>query len=102
MRLIDADALKENMGEQPLNWNNSPEEIQEMFDWNNFTQLIDEAPTIEAEQVRHGHWILIKPADIDHNITVECSVCGAGDTHAEGVKVPYCWKCGTKMDEVSE
>ena len=52
--------------------------------------------------VRHGHWILIKPADIDHNITVECSVCGAGDTHAEGIKVPYCWKCGTKIDEVSE
>ena len=55
-------------------------------------------PTIEAEPVRHGEWICIGDYDCDNNAPFECSNCHAGDTHAKGVRVPYCWKCGAKMD----
>ena len=101
MRLIDADALKESMGEPPLNWNNLPEEIQEMFDWNNFTQLIDDAPTIEAEPVRHGQWIL---PDVCYE-DIECSVCHAymplPISFDYRPTYKYCPMCGAKMDEVT-
>ena len=64
---------------------------------------IDDAPTIEVQPERHGHWI---PADIYHEDVYICSVC-----HAE-ITVPinfdyrptykYCPMCWAKMDEVSE
>lgn len=58
-------------------------------------------PNVDAEPVRHGHWIIhvdeLSPADS----TQECSAC-----HGEewlGIKHEnYCPNCGAKMDEVSE
>lgn len=51
MRLIDADALLEDIGEEPMNWTNSPEEIQEYSDWKQTVAIINSAPTIEAVNV---------------------------------------------------
>lgn len=59
-------------------------------------QNIEDAPTIDAEPVRHGHWIIhvdeLSPADS----TQECSVC-----HGEEWLVikheNYCPNCGAKM-----
>lgn len=51
MRLIDADKLKEEIGECPENWLDSPEEMQAVDDWNGFMNVIDCAPTIEAVNV---------------------------------------------------
>lgn len=53
-RLIDADALLKDIGEEPMNWTNSPEEIQEYIDWKRTVAIINSAPTIDAEPV---HWI---------------------------------------------
>ena len=109
MRLIDADALKESMGECPLNWNDSPEEIQETFDWHNFMRLIDEAPTIESEPVRHAHWVgwtathWTKKYDdygdpiFKEHTYYQCSKCRRRTV----IKSAYCPACGCKMDEVS-
>ena len=44
-----------------------------------------------------GEWIPIGEPDKDNNQQVECSNCHAGDLHAVGVEVPYCWKCGADM-----
>lgn len=59
--------------------------------------LIENAPTIDAESVRHGYWI--KPTVIDgraFNIP-HCSVCNevpcGVDEHTN-----YCPHCGAKMD----
>ncbi len=46
MRLIDADKLKEEIGECPENWLDTPEEMQAVDDWKNVMELIDAAPTI--------------------------------------------------------
>ena len=58
---------------------------------------IEAMPTVEAEPVIHGKWICIFEPDENDNVLCNCSVCGAGDSHAKDAVVPYCWKCGAKM-----
>lgn len=50
MRLIDADALKENIGECPENWTDTPEEVQRQNDWFRVMDEIDSAPTLYMPQ----------------------------------------------------
>lgn len=78
MRLVDADAL--------LKGKQDHEMISTHIIWN--------APTIEAEPIRHGKWIFLENWE-----TFECSVCGRG---AIRNNYPYCMWCGAKMDEVTE
>lgn len=61
-------------------------------------EFLNKFPTIDAEPVRHGHWIWVK----DH---WECSICrGNRFTHdiMLGLDAAYCSRCGAKMDEVGE
>lgn len=81
MRLIDADALTEK-----VRCTNRYFDVK--FD-------IDEAPTIDAEPVRHGHWVANRLCDF-----WGCSCCGES-TFLES-DYQYCPNCGAKMDEVSE
>lgn len=73
-RLIDADALLEDIGEEPMNWTNSPEEIQEYCDWKQTVAIINSAPTIDAVEV------------------VRCKDCRYG--HATQMLGETCWHCG--------
>ena len=54
-------------------------------------KLIEEAPTIDAEPVRHGRWI-----KLDRDIAV-CSECGRHENALLVDSYPYC-HCGAKMD----
>lgn len=54
-------------------------------------EKLDDAPTIEAEPVKHGHWI------VDEDGNIKCSECGH-----HGVGDNYCERCGAKMDEVTD
>ncbi len=47
MRLIDADALKETIGECPENWTDSPEEIVAFNTWHRIMDDIDSTPIID-------------------------------------------------------
>ena len=49
MRLIDADALLLEFGEEPLNWTNSDSEIQAQRDYRLFTKIVKDAPTIDIK-----------------------------------------------------
>ena len=60
-------------------------------------ECIDNVPTADVKPVVRGEWIPIGEPDKDNNQQVECSHCHAGDLHAVGVEVPYCWKCGADM-----
>lgn len=78
MRFVDADALKERFGERPYNWTDSPEEIQEVLDWDIAMSNIDEAPTIDAipiEWLSERHRKCCEEADTDlmDAITVLCN-----------------------------
>lgn len=94
MRLIDADALKEQIPE-------TREDIFEncrrctLLDASEVLRIIDEAPTIEAEPTRHGRW---KGKPIAGYSTVKCSECGCVFMENSG-KWNYCPHCGAKMDE---
>ena len=85
MRLIDADAL--TMVTEFID--GEKHEYFEKFE-------IDDAPTIEAEPIRHGHWIYTErgfPLAYGYN---RCSVCG----RSIGLdSTDYCPHCGAKMDE---
>lgn len=93
-RLIDADALKVELGDRRLD-----HDFCIYGDEATVRDFIDDAPTIEAEPVRHGKWIPVGEPDDNDNVHAQCSVCGHGDTYSKGLKVPYCWFCGAKMDE---
>lgn len=75
-----------------------------------FNRIIDNQPTIEAEPVKHGRWVL---TDVKHVVTsrlegdipqtLTCSLCGF--KHEFSYKYGYsciwhyCPNCGAKMSE---
>lgn len=70
-----------------------------------FMADIDNAPTVDAEPIRHGHWIQREKCEdyeSTHDYRYECSNCGYSDIHDSTIEVPYCWHCGAKMDEVED
>ena len=85
VRLIDANALKTSF-----------EEDGHLSTY--IEEFIDNAPTIDAEPVRHGRWIQNKTLPAYHR----CSICGV--THKtqkscnKYLTLRYCSQCGAKMD----
>ena len=90
-RLIDANALLEDFGEEPMVWNDSEAEIQERNDWRTYTRMVKNAPTVDAVEVVHGRWI--------HKGAwhIECSECKHILAHIGEAK-NYCPNCGAKME----
>ena len=97
-RLIDANKLLEELGEEPLVWSGLEEEIQARNDWRMFKNLVESQPTVDAVEVVHGRWEEDKPPKhyifTGVNVIYRCSECNnrfVHDTH-------YCPNCGAKMD----
>ena len=93
MRLIDADALRERM------YHDAFETDSDMQKWDSgcwirykmFENALEEAPTVDAELVRHGLWVK------DKYPLYSCSECGAIYQFI-GYGYNYCPECGSKMD----
>lgn len=64
------------------------------------TEDIEKLPALDVAPVVHARWIYSGDMDSDGNSQGYCSRCGAGDKHRADLKnfVPYCWKCGARMD----
>lgn len=115
MRLIDADALLWRVDKMLY-----AGRLQHTRD---YIYAVNTQPTIDAEPVNHGRWILKtnkEPSNYRWNVTAECSECCdekgeiwggffpgvpdwlARDTallYAKDVKISnYCPNCGAKMD----
>lgn len=88
MRLIDADRALEIVRDQGIAHPNA-------YHLTNYATLIlQEAPTIEAEPVKHGRW---EPQTNNGVYELGCTECG----YFPGIKFwtsPYCPNCGAKMD----
>lgn len=89
MRMIDADALEET--------------FRKTYKVNGkgvICTVIDEAPTVEAEPVRHAHWIW-KGDEGDSRFM--CSECRCMENVPTCMGVPniweYCPNCGARMEE---
>lgn len=104
MRLIDADALKAKIRKAEKEFRRckiEPVGYKVAFADGVGTVadlIVDEVPTVEER--KHGHWVQVSDWDKNGQAHFDCSVCGAGDVHADDAEVPYCWHCGAVMDEV--
>ena len=87
MRLIDADALVQ------MPWV-LPNRMTRETALECFRNIVSEAPTIDAEPVRHGRWIEIRDK-FNYLIGMKCSECGR---RVRNCGENYCPKCGAKMD----
>lgn len=60
-------------------------------------EKIDEAPTVDAQEVKHGRWI---EASNKSQVGKKCSICGARIKYSEHFNGNhlYCHKCGARMD----
>lgn len=89
MRLIDADALWANIANKSACLDDCCPRAQGK---KGVLALIDEAPTVEAEPVRHAMWT--RPTNSP--LTRYCSLCNT--RHIVGMPNNYCTNCGAKMD----
>lgn len=84
-RYIDAQKLKDAM--------NIEEDTNGYFNIMTALKCVDDAPTADVQEVRHGHWIF------SGDYTSTCSYCN-DDVDVDHEKEPkYCPNCGAKMDE---
>lgn len=96
MRLIDADALREAMYHEAFEVDSDMQKWESgcWIRYKMFENCTEAAPTIDAEPIKHGHWINTGSGQ-------ECSVCGEIQYGYDSFR-NYCAYCGAKMDEVSE
>lgn len=103
MRLIDADRLKELFIFTCTGGGLLGQISKMIIKW--ACSFVDEMPTIEAEPVRHGRWILqdtsywrsTNAGDVQINrVNLKCSVCGW--RNYEKKYYNFCPNCGKKMD----
>lgn len=99
--LISRAAVLEALGECPYNWNDWPEEIQAVYDWESYKEVIENIPAVDAVPVVHGHWSEKRwMTDDDWGVinhrAIVCSAC-KGEI-ADGERTRYCPNCGAKMD----
>lgn len=93
MRLIDADDLMDNAYEIWLH--GTPVIIKALV--NTLANMIDSAPTIEAEPVKHGRW-----EEYPSPLFLRCSVCKCEYEKSRMPLKHVGWcpnpNCGAKMD----
>ena len=80
MRLIDADALREELD------NTDHDGAISGYVYKVIKNVIENAPEVDARPVVHGRW------EDEH-----CSVCGRYVYHGDAGN--YCPNCGARMDE---
>ena len=94
MRQIDADTLWE-VFENAGWWDNADRDVAQ--------DLLDKAPTVDAEPVRHGRWKIdtvwtfnsFEPEIVEE----KCSLCGRYvQRYRTQSPNNYCPNCGAKMD----
>lgn len=99
MRLIDADALLPMMKYATIDSEIGVFPIKIGF--NTIAKVIDDAPTVDAEPVRHGKWV-----GAESQCGIGCPFCGtpvdefcASIDYINLIYEPnYCPNCGARMD----
>lgn len=114
-RLIDADALyeqiakKEELARQRVldtpsrmpNGDFNPSAMRYATQLDERTQMkfmIADAPTVDAEPVRHGKWINANEGRWNTCEVLKCSECGELDNRMYKTD-KYCPNCGARMDK---
>lgn len=93
MRLISVNALKEwieNWFVKAVYW--LPYNKSNNISIPDLYNILEKMPTIDAEPVRHGHWVR------NDNGTYSCSECQSWIPNEQHYYARYCLFCGAKMD----
>lgn len=63
-------------------------------------RMLDNAPTADVQEVRHGKMNMYKPRSMNRNATYKCSVCGklCSSYYNDVGEWKFCPHCGAKMD----
>ena len=68
---------------------------------NDVIKKIKDTPAVDAELVRHGHWIKNEAESALHVEHIyDCSACHNWQAWGDYECTPYCPNCGAKMDKV--
>ena len=95
-RLIDADAVyKEICRIYEYEYPTASGAFDE-FVSKTLENIIYNAPTVDAEPVRHGKWQPMNERNEIYGDVYMCDNCGRGFVSCENFH--YCPKCGAKMD----
>lgn len=86
MRLIDVDEIK-----LPQGFFEKVDNVPKFYEW------LGTLPTVDAEPIRHGHWI--EEYKTDDGKMVRCSACRMVYWIGTGREGNYCPHCGSKMDQ---
>lgn len=101
MRLIDADQLVEILDDEYRETDNIVKKLIIICN----KQILSDAPTVDAEPIRHGRWEEIKSGDWANATEYRCSECGKYRLAVNPVNYNwnYCPNCGAKMEgEIDE
>lgn len=97
-RYIDAEKLKCSIDSETdsiFDWDMTIEEL-----YYNLCELVDDEPTADVQEVKHGYWI--PERDPDENSRIQCYHCSIcdDDFHYIGafIATKYCPNCGARMD----
>ena len=100
-RYIDADKLLKSTISKyrcvPLVGIPSYRNGEEYFDGEDFDDLINNTPTADVTEVRHGEWkttVLINTPEVFKTGAPHCSECKRTAPH----RTKFCPECGAKMD----
>ena len=97
-RYIDAEKLKCSIDSETDSIFDRDKTIEELY--YNLCELVDDEPTADVQEVKHGYWIPERDPDENNRIQCfHCSVCD-DDFHYIGafVATKYCPNCGARMD----
>ena len=100
MRLIDADSLDKALTSLRFTADGELAHWGDRKDWclhgREIEMLIANAPTVEAEPIRHGEWMR---KEDEYAYWYECSECGDYPLYEHDVRVfsRYCPNCGAHM-----
>ena len=96
MRLIDADALVENIESEIDKENKVPLDDDRKYFYcagmRNVIRLVKRLPTVDP--VKHGHWIFVEKM-VSY---IKCSECGDNICWVNTQRPKYCPGCGARMD----
>lgn len=90
-RYIDAEKLTDSI----FDWDMTIEDL-----YYSLCKLVDDVPTADVQEVKHGYWI--PERDPDENSRIQCYYCSIcdDDFHYIGafIATKYCPNCGARMD----
>ncbi len=90
-RYIDAEKLTDSI----FDWDMTIEDL-----YYSLCKLVDDVPTADVQEVKHGYWI--PERDPDENSRIQCYHCSIcdDDFHYIGafIATKYCPNCGARMD----